>query len=175
MDMRAASVLPLKPQPVVCGSKDSSVEDLGELNVSVIEEPVCEGWILDDCLCSGSPAVRVVGADEFSQLWPRDICCTVSEEDCRQTQCVNHGEQATPLTLSVLWCHADWRRSGVYTRLENVPPLVQGQVPISWVLSDVYSASLKAMASHIGVGGGVARNEIVDAWQNDRHRTAAGA
>ena len=34
--------------PVVCGSKDSSVEDLDELNYSVVEEPVCEGWVLDD-------------------------------------------------------------------------------------------------------------------------------
>ena len=39
MDVRAAPVLPLKPQPVVCGSKDSSVEDLDEFNDSVVEEP----------------------------------------------------------------------------------------------------------------------------------------
>ena len=43
MDVRAASVLPLKRQPVVCDSKDSSVEDLHELNDSVVEELVCEG------------------------------------------------------------------------------------------------------------------------------------
>ena len=60
MDVRAAPVLPLKPQPVVCGSKDSSVEDLDEFNDSVVEEPVCEGWILHDSLGSGSPGVRVV-------------------------------------------------------------------------------------------------------------------
>ena len=55
MDVRAASVLPLKPVPVVRGSKDSSVEDLHELHDSVIEEPVCEGWVLYDSLGSGSP------------------------------------------------------------------------------------------------------------------------
>ena len=102
MDMRAASVLPLKPQPVVCCSKDSSVEDLDKLYNSVIKEPVCEGWVLDDCLGSGSPGVRVVRADESSQLWPLEVCCTVSEEDCWQTQCVDHGEQTTPLTFPIL-------------------------------------------------------------------------
>ena len=50
MHMRAAPVLPLKPQPVVSGSKDSSEESLGELNYSMIEEPVCKGWVLNDCL-----------------------------------------------------------------------------------------------------------------------------
>ena len=65
-------------------SKDSIVEDLHELHDSVVEEPVCEGWVLDDSLGSGSPGVRVVGADELSQLWPLEVCCTVSEEDCRQ-------------------------------------------------------------------------------------------
>ena len=39
-------------------SKDSIVEDLHELHDSVVEEPVCEGWVLDDSLGSGSPGVR---------------------------------------------------------------------------------------------------------------------
>ena len=34
----------------------------------------------------------------------------MSEEDGGQTQCANHGEEAT--SLSTAWCHADWRRSG---------------------------------------------------------------
>ena len=51
MDVRAASVLPL----------NSIVEDLDKLHDSVVEEPVREGWILDYCLGSGSPGVRVVG------------------------------------------------------------------------------------------------------------------
>ena len=62
--MRAALVLPLKPQPVVRSSKDSNVEGLEELHDSVVEEPVCEGgWVVDDCLGSGSLGVRVVRAD----------------------------------------------------------------------------------------------------------------
>ena len=60
-----------------------------------------------------SSGVRVVRADKLCQLWPLEIRCTMSEEDGGQTQCANHGEEATPLMLSVvLWCHANWRRSG---------------------------------------------------------------
>ena len=39
MHVRAASVLPLEPQPVVSGSKDSSVEGLEKLHVPMVEEP----------------------------------------------------------------------------------------------------------------------------------------
>ena len=71
MHVRAASVLPLEPQPVVSSSKDSSVEGFEELHHSMVEEPVGEGWVVDDSLGAGCPGVRVVGADESSQLWPR--------------------------------------------------------------------------------------------------------
>ena len=47
MDVRAASVLPLKPKPVVSSSKDSNVECLEELHNSVVEEPVSEGWLVN--------------------------------------------------------------------------------------------------------------------------------
>ena len=60
MDMRTASVLPLKPQPVVGYSKYSDVEDLDKLHDPVVEEPVSKSWVLNDCLGSGSPGVRVV-------------------------------------------------------------------------------------------------------------------
>ena len=59
--VRAASVLPLEPQPVVSSSKDSSVEGLEELHDSMVEEPVGEGWVVDDSLGAGCPGVRVVG------------------------------------------------------------------------------------------------------------------
>ena len=65
----------------------------------MVEEPVGEGWVVDDSLGAGCPGV---GADELSQLWPLEVCCTVSEEDSGQTQSVHHGEEATPLTLPVL-------------------------------------------------------------------------
>ena len=142
-------MLPLKPEPVVRCSKDSSVEDLHKLHDSVVEEPVCEGWVLDDCLGSGSPGVRVVRVDESSQLWPLEVCCTVSEEDCRETQCVDHGEQTTPLTLPLLLGATQTGGVVEYSTGEglslsphHVPQLIQGQLAISWVLSDVHSASL---------------------------------
>ena len=102
MDMGAASVLPLKSQPVVSCSKDSYIESPEELHNSVVEEPVSKSWVLNDCLGSGSPGVRVVRTDEASQFWPLEVCSTVCEEDGGQTQCVHHGEQTTPLTLPVL-------------------------------------------------------------------------
>ena len=61
MHVRAASVLPLEPQPVVSSSKDSGVEGLEELHDSMVEEPVGEGWVVDDSLGAGSPGVRVDG------------------------------------------------------------------------------------------------------------------
>ena len=102
MNMGTPTVLPLKPQPVVSGSKDSNVVGFDKLHYSRIEEPVCDSLVLDDCLGTSSPGVRVVRADESCQLRPLEVCCTVSEEDGRQTQCVDHGEQTTPLTLPVL-------------------------------------------------------------------------
>ena len=57
MDVGATSVLPLKPQPVVCGSKDSNIQSPEELHNSVVEEPVSKSWVLDDGLGSGSPRV----------------------------------------------------------------------------------------------------------------------
>ena len=79
----------------------------------MVEEPVCKGWVLYICLGMSSSGVKVVRADKLCQLWPLEICCTMSLEDGGQTQCVNHGEEATPLMLPVvLWCHADWKRSG---------------------------------------------------------------
>ena len=46
--------------------------------------------------------VRVVWTDELSKLWPLDVSCTLSEECGRQTQGVDHREQATPLMLPAL-------------------------------------------------------------------------
>ena len=46
MHVRATSVLPLKPQPVVSGSEDSCVEGLDELHDPVVEKPVREGRVV---------------------------------------------------------------------------------------------------------------------------------
>ena len=124
----------------------------------MVEEPVGEGWVVDDSLGAGCPGVRVVGADESSQLWPLKVCCTVSEEDGGQTQSVDHGEEATPLTLPVLLGATqtggeveDSTGEGLSLSPYHVPQLIQGQLPISWALSDIHSASLQSTMSHLGV------------------------
>ena len=48
MHVGAATVLPLKPHPVVGDTKYSDIVGLDKLLDSVIEEPVCDGWILYD-------------------------------------------------------------------------------------------------------------------------------
>ena len=142
-------MLSLKQEPVVRGSKDSIVEDLHELHDSVVEESVCKGWLWQ----SWSQGCR------GRQVEPAlEVCCTVSEEDCRQIQCVDHGVQTTPLTLPVLLVATQTGGVMEYSTGEglslsphNVPQLVQGQLAISWVLSDVHSASLKGTVTHLGV------------------------
>ena len=64
MHMRVASVLLLKPQPVVGGSTDSDIESLEELHNTVVEEPVSKGWVLNDSLGTSCPEVKIVRADE---------------------------------------------------------------------------------------------------------------
>ena len=152
--IRAASVLPLEPQPVV------SVEGLGKLHDSMLDEPVGEGWVVNHSLGADCPGVRVVRADESSQLWPLEVCCTVSEEDIGQTQSVNHEEKATPLTLPVLLGATqaggkveDSTGEGLSLSPHHVPQLIQGQLAISWVLPDIHSASLQSTMSHLGVEG----------------------
>ena len=160
MHVRAASVLQLEPQPVVSSSKDSSVEGLEELHDSMVEEPVGDGWVVEDSLGACCPGVRVVRADESSQFWPLEVCCTVCKEDSGQTQSVNHGEEATPLPLPVLLGATqtggeveDSTGEGLSLSPHHVPQLIQGQLAISWVLSDIHSASLQSTMSHLGVEG----------------------
>ena len=124
----------------------------------MVEEPVREGWVVDDSLGAGCPGVRVVGADESSQLWPLEVCCTVGEEDGGQTQSVDHGEEATPLTLPVLLGATqtggeveDSTGEGLSLSPHHILQLIQRQLAISWVLPDVHLASLQSTMSHLGV------------------------
>ena len=108
-------------------------------------------------------------ADESSQLWPLEVCCTVSEEDSGQTQSVDHEEEATPLTLPVLLGATqtggeveDSTGEGLSLSPHHVSQLIQGELTISWALSDIHSTSLQSTMSHLGVEG----------EENDRHHTA---
>ena len=102
MNIGISTVLPLKPEPVVSGSKDSNVVGFDKLHYSMIEEPVFDSWVLNDCLGTSRSGVGVVSADESCQLRPLEVCCTVCEEDGRQIQCIDHGEHLTAFKLPVL-------------------------------------------------------------------------
>ena len=62
--VRAATVLPLKPHPVVGDTKYSDIVGLDELNDSFIAEPVRNGWILDDSFGTACSGVRIIRAGE---------------------------------------------------------------------------------------------------------------
>ena len=126
----------------------------------MVEEPVGEDWVVDDGLGAGCPGVRVVGADELSQLWPLEVSWTVGEEDGGHTQSVDHGEEVTPLTLPVLLGATqtggeveDSTGEGLSLSPHRVPQLIQGQLAISWARPDIHSASLQITMSHLGVEG----------------------
>ena len=127
----------------------------------MVEEPVREGWVVDDSLGAGCPGVRVIGADESNQLCPLEVCCTVGEEDGGQTQSVDHGEEATPLMLPVLLGATqtggeveDSTGEGLSLSPHHV------LLAISWVLPDVHSATLQSTMSHLGVEGDESESRV---------------
>ena len=61
MHVRTAAVLPLKPEPVVRGVKNSNVESLHKLLYAVAEEPVIDGWIVDDGYSAARAGVGIIG------------------------------------------------------------------------------------------------------------------
>ena len=65
MNMRAVTMLPLKPHPLVSGSKHTNIVGLDEFLDSVVEEPVRDRWILNECSGTFGSGLRVVGADEI--------------------------------------------------------------------------------------------------------------
>ena len=62
--VRAATVLPLKPHPVVGDTKYSDIVGLDEFHDSFVEEPVCDSWILNDSFGTACSGVRIVWAGE---------------------------------------------------------------------------------------------------------------
>ena len=83
LSIMCAASMWLPSQPVATGSKDFNIEGLDKLHDSVVEEPACEGWVLNYCPGTVSPGVRVVRVDESCQLWPLEVCCIVSVEGDR--------------------------------------------------------------------------------------------
>ena len=104
MHVRAATVLPLKAQPVVSSTQDTSVESINELVDAMVEEPVSDGRVLYDCCGAGRTGGGVMKADEAGQLRPLEVGSTVSEEHSGQTKGVHHGYEPTALSEPVLPC-----------------------------------------------------------------------
>ena len=102
MDMRTAAMLPLKAEPVVGGAKDSGIESIDELDDTMVEEPVSDGRVLLDSFVSSRTGVRILRTDEACQFRPLEVCSTVSEEHCGQTERVHHGNEATSLLEPVV-------------------------------------------------------------------------
>ena len=102
MHMRTATVLPLKPQPVVLCSKDIQVKALEELLESLIEKPVSYSWVVNDCTPAGTWILWTILADQVGQFWPLKISSTVSEVNSWKPKRVNQGYQAATLLHPVL-------------------------------------------------------------------------
>ena len=97
MYMRAATMLPLKTHPVVSSTKDTNIECFKELLDAMVEEAICNGWILQYSFVAAETAFSVVRADEAYQFWPLQVSCTVGKEYSGQTKRVNHGNELAPL------------------------------------------------------------------------------
>ena len=76
MHVRTATVLPLKPQPVVLCTKDVQVKALEELLESLVEKPVSYSWVVNDCMPAGTCILWTILADQVCQFWPLKVRCT---------------------------------------------------------------------------------------------------
>ena len=126
MHMRAAAVLPLKPHPVV---EYSNIVGLDELHNSLIEEPVCDGWILNDSFSSACFGVRIYILESGSLGLVRRastghcrsaaLCEKIWWEglECRPWRAVESVDG-----ISTAWCVADWMHSAGHDWRK--PPLV---------------------------------------------------
>ena len=97
-------MLPLEVEPVVTHTKDSNTEGIDELLDVVVEESVGDGGVVLDSFGASRAGVWIVWTDEAGKFWPLEVCCTMSEEDCGQAQCVHHGDESTSLLESALPC-----------------------------------------------------------------------
>ena len=76
MHMRTSTVLPLKVHPVVCDTKNTNIEGIDELLNVVMEEPICNGWVLNHCSAAAGTGIRIIGA---VRQHPQDAQLSVEE------------------------------------------------------------------------------------------------
>ena len=162
MHVRAATVLPLKAQPVVSSSKHTSVEGIDELVDTVVKKPVSDGRVLYDCCGAGRTGGGVMRADEAGQLWPLEVGCTVGKEHSRQTKGVHHGYETTALSEPELPCatqtggivqHAVGEHFTLATN--HVTELFHCELGIMGVLANIDASCLECTPAHLSVEGKV--------------------
>ena len=95
-------MLPLKSEPLVCGSENINIEGFHKFADSLVEEPICNGRILVDCCRATGTTFWVVSTNETSQFRPLVIGSTVREEDSGHSQHVHHCDETTSLLEPVL-------------------------------------------------------------------------
>ena len=88
MNTTAATMLPLKAQRVVTGTKYSYIEGIDD---AVVEEPDSDSWILLDSFVVSTSGLRIIRTDETGKLWQLEVCRAVGEEESTKANCVHHG------------------------------------------------------------------------------------
>ncbi len=63
----------------------------------MVEESVSDGRILIECSVARGSVLRILRANEMSQLRPLEVSCIVREEHSGKTKSVDHGNK--PATL----------------------------------------------------------------------------
>ena len=62
--MKTATMLLLKHQPIVLGTKDIQIKALEELLESLVEKQVSYSWIVNDCMPVGTCTLGTILADQ---------------------------------------------------------------------------------------------------------------
>ena len=91
----------------------AQVKALEELLESLVEKPVSYSWVVNDCTSAGTCILWTLMADQVCKFWPLKVSSTVSEEDRRNSKCVDHGYQAATLFHPVGTCSPE--RTSVVT------------------------------------------------------------
>ena len=144
MHVRAATMLPLKPEPEVGGTKNTNIEGIDELLDAMMEEPVRDGGVLLQGLAAAGAGVGVIWADEACKLWPLEVSSAVGKKDGWQTECVHHSNEATMLLEPVLPCSTQTGSVVQYSvgedfsvTTDHVSELLHRELGIMWMLTNV--------------------------------------
>ena len=57
---------------------------------AMAEEPVTDGWVVNDSSAAARSSVRIIGTDEMGKIWLLVISCTVRKEHSGEANGVHH-------------------------------------------------------------------------------------